>query len=78
MTTIAPICFACKHFEERPRQGEGNRWYYTCAAFPEGIAEEVLLGVNLHTKPIAGDHGLQYEAKATLPPEVQQAPPAVG
>jgi hypothetical protein len=33
----------------------------TCDAFPDGIPDDVLFGDRPHTKPIAGDNGLQYE-----------------
>ena len=32
-----------------------------CAAFPQGIPEEIAYGNNPHTKPYPGDHGIQYE-----------------
>jgi hypothetical protein len=33
----------------------------TCAAFPDGIPEEVLEGKIDHSKPYKGDHGFQYQ-----------------
>ena len=49
---IVSPCITCKH--KRPGGA-------TCAAFPDGIPDEVLLAENMHTAPIAGDHGVQYE-----------------
>lgn len=34
---------------------------FSCAAFPEGIPEEILLGDHQHDKPFSGDSGIQYE-----------------
>lgn len=35
-------CSLCKFFEEK---------YYTCAAFPNGIPDDILSGENKHNKP---------------------------
>ena len=32
----------------------------TCAAFPDGIPEEIWSGSNTHEARYEGDHGLQY------------------
>lgn len=32
-----------------------------CSAFPQGIPEAVWTGTLLHTIPVKGDHGFQYE-----------------
>jgi hypothetical protein len=37
------VCDFCKHCLIR---------HYTCAAFPEGIPEEILKGKNNHSKPL--------------------------
>jgi len=34
---------------------------YTCAAFPDGIPDEISLGNNPHLEPFPGDNGIQYE-----------------
>ncbi|QHB38540.1 hypothetical protein lotta82_gp029 [Flavobacterium phage vB_FspM_lotta8-2] len=39
------ICFNCKHFNEI----QGG-----CAAFPEGIPDEITEGNNQHEKPLKG------------------------
>ena len=49
------ICMDCKHFKAM-----GNM-KPICSAFPQGIPEAVWTGTLLHTMPISGDHGLQYE-----------------
>ena len=49
------ICMDCKHFKEM-----GNM-KPICSAFPQGIPEAVWTGTLLHTIPVKGDHGFQYE-----------------
>ena len=50
--TDHPICNKCKH---------RSRGIY-CVAYPEGIPRSILLNEQDHTKPIKGDHGIQFEA----------------
>lgn len=38
-----PICFHCKHFDIETS---------TCKAFPNEIPEEILVGLNDHSKPL--------------------------
>lgn len=44
-------CPTCKHYRGRLK----------CAAFPDGIPEEILTGEVSHTEPYDGDNGIQYE-----------------
>ena len=62
MIGSAPVCVGCAHFniEETSEDGIG----LTCAAFPNGIPDEILFGDNDHQDPFPGDHGIQYEAKS--------------
>jgi hypothetical protein len=46
-----PVCFACRHL---------IYWPY-CAAFPDGIPDQVRQGQDDHRKPIEGDRGIQFE-----------------
>ncbi len=47
-----PQCLSCKHYDKTSR---------TCAAFPEGIPSEIILGKFDHTKEYPGDGGIRYE-----------------
>ena len=58
MIGSAPICVDCAHFE-RGEDGIG----LTCAAFPEGIPDEILFGDHDHHQPFDGDHGIQFEPR---------------
>lgn len=49
-----PPCAECKHFV----MDKGN-WH--CAAFPDGIPDEILSSANDHRQPVEGDHGVQFE-----------------
>lgn len=58
MTAEPPQCLDCKHLDP-----QSNASHPRCKAFPEGIPVEVWLGSMPHTKPLPGDHGIQFEAK---------------
>lgn len=47
MSIGKPQCISCKHKD--PRGVNGGR--PTCAAFPEGMAQVILIGAFDHTKP---------------------------
>lgn len=49
----AGICHSCKH------KRSGGK----CRAYPDGIPVQILVGNAIHTVPLPGDHGIQYEAK---------------
>ena len=56
----------CIHFGgvKRLKSSEESEVVF-CSAFPEGIPEDIIDGDNLHTDPVKGDNGIQYEeAKA--------------
>ena len=46
-----PVCYRCANY---------ILWPY-CIAFPDGIPQDVREGLNDHSEPIEGDHGLQFE-----------------
>lgn len=52
-----PICFLCRHRNDWAAAGE-----LTCAAFPDGIPDSILVEGGNHFDPIKGDHGIQFEA----------------
>ena len=40
----------------------------TCAAFPNGIPDEIWRGENTHTEPYSGDGGIRFERRQPNPP----------
>lgn len=50
-------CVTCEHFDSTAGVREKKR----CAAFPDGIPDEIWRGDNDHTAPYPGDHGIQFE-----------------
>lgn len=60
--TIGPRsqCMACVHL--RPRLGMSEP--LTCDAFPDRIPDAIYDNDLDHRRPIRGDHGIQFEAKA--------------
>jgi hypothetical protein len=56
MTYGAPICSFCQHFN-----ANGER--LTCRAFPAGIPDSILESRADHRQPVAGDGGIQFQAK---------------
>lgn len=59
-------CDACVHFRSPLTLPEPDRWERGpfCAAFPDGIPDLVYGNVVDHREPIAGDNGVQFEARA--------------
>ena len=46
-----PSCYTCRHLLSFPD---------SCAAFPNGIPEEIQKGDDPHMDPIEGDNGIVY------------------
>jgi len=53
---LAPLCTTCKHFT--PEKGNPK-----CAAFPNGVPDDIFWGDHDHRKPYPGDGGIVYEPK---------------
>lgn len=51
---VVGICGSCIWQRKNP---------FKCRAFPDGIPKEILFGDVLHTRPYAGDHGVQFRRK---------------
>lgn len=56
MTVLAPICMECQHYNRTNFEG------LTCAAFPEGIPDEIIIEGNNHSEPLADqDNEIVFE-----------------
>ena len=44
----------------------------SCDAFPEGIPERVYFNLDVHTRPIEGDHGIQFAPQQGLDEKSQR------
>jgi len=56
-----PICTLCRHEHETDSTLPGSGW--SCNAFPTGIPQDIILGTVIHTKPVEGDGGIQFEKR---------------
>jgi hypothetical protein len=61
------ICPYCKHTLENTNT--------RCAAFPDGIPQDVLVTRVNHRKPVEGDHGIQFESEGEMPDWINQVWP---
>lgn len=65
---IEPTCNKrrCKYFAgvSQPDGTEATE-RVVCAAFPNGIPDEIAYGDNPHTHPVEGDNGIQFEEEET-------------
>jgi hypothetical protein len=64
-TDIQPMCLACEHLN---RQADDR----SCAAFPEGIPEDIWTNQHDHHKPYPGDQGMRFEL-APIPEEERES-----
>jgi hypothetical protein len=53
---IAPVCIFCIHLKTWLEE-------HTCAAFPEGIPDEIWIEANEHRKPFPGDNRILFERR---------------
>lgn len=59
-----PQCLkrGCKHFIGVEQKGEDETTErVVCAAFPDGIPDDIAYGDNKHLTKVKGDHGIQFE-----------------
>jgi hypothetical protein len=61
-------CSRCRHFAfervvkaEAPDDESEPETAFTCAAFPDGIPQDIAEGAFDHANPHAGDHGIRFE-----------------
>ena len=54
-------CPTCQHFQGLVQFGKV--YFYTCAAFPKRIPDEIMFDGADHTQPWKGDQGIRYKKK---------------
>lgn len=56
-----PNCLGrCRHFKGKSVDEENLKMRYFCAAFPNGIPEDIVLGLVSHTTEYPGDNGIRF------------------
>ena len=63
---MGALCFSCAHFRSYLETGREES---SCAAFPDGIPDEIVFGGYDHRLPYPGDHGVRYESNGDPVPE---------
>lgn len=54
-------CWYCIHY-----LSDSKNQLPSCAAFPDGIPEQILIGKFNHIKPYKGDNGITYKPRTLL------------
>lgn len=65
MSVGASLCFSCRHLDltsEAP---------VTCAAYPNGIPDDIFEGLVDHRRPQPGDRGIRWAQAPDAPPADQ-------
>ncbi len=68
-----PQCDYCKHLDKGQRYKHG----YYCAAYPDGVPDEILFNAVHHTEEYEGDHGIRFEQDPNEDDFVFDAPRSV-
>ena len=67
-SSVRPFCWPCAHY--RPsrvyRDPETDMSIGACKAFPDGIPDEIAVGMADHREPYDGDGGVRYEHRQDL------------
>ena len=61
------VCPYCKHVD-KTRQTQ-------CAAYPNGIPQDILTTRINHRRPVEGDQGIQFESEGEMPDWINQVWP---
>lgn len=63
--TYSSVCSFCRHLiSSVPSQRQA-----LCAAFPDGIPDEIWMGENKHQEAYPGDHGIRFAPRPDADPE---------
>jgi 2'-5' RNA ligase len=80
MTQATSQCATCERFTSTFARGHGPDGTYSlpsnCAAYPDGIPEEIYQNLLDHRDPLPGDHGLQWVTNGLAFPVYAMATPA--
>lgn len=63
-----PQCLSCTHWVS-PLDRDGDDETQTCAAYPDGIPDDIWWNKTDHRQPAKGDHGIQWESDGAEFPE---------